>query len=210
MLRSPFLAWLVLLLLPMAAAAQDGIHRCIGPDGNPLFTDQPCAALQATPVAPARATAPVTTPPGASMPLVETPAPVLCATSVAELRQSVLDAFASRNPNRLAGLMLWGGHGRDAVVADIRSMSTLMQQPLLDVGASSDEPQPAEAATSGDAANPDQPLAAGNAPPAAPRPPAGDREIVVRTAAGDGSGVPRETRFSVVRRAGCLWLHGGN
>jgi hypothetical protein len=188
--------WLLLLLscLPLAAWAQDGIHRCVGSDGNPLFTDQPCAALNATPVvSPPRDSAPATTGPVSP----GTPPPVLCAATVADLRQSVVDAFSTRDPNRLAGLMLWGGYGHEAVVADIRSLGGLMQRPLLDVG------QGDEDATGGNA-GPDG--AGTSAPP--PAPSVEGRQLVVRTAADDGSGQPRETRFDVVRRSGCLWLRG--
>ncbi|WP_267224560.1 DUF4124 domain-containing protein [Dyella silvae] len=182
-----FALLLILLLCSASALAQDGIHRCVGPDGNPLFTDQPCAALQATPVA-----APSEPSPNLQTPTVTEPPPVLCASSVAELRQSVLDAFASRNPNRLAGLMLWGGYGHDAVVADIRSMSALMRQTLLDVGEDTGDP-PSASSSPGDAGTP---------PPRATANP----RIVVRTVADDGSGAARETHFNVVRRSGCLWL----
>jgi Domain of unknown function (DUF4124) len=181
------LVLLALLALSTSAAAQDAIHRCVGADGNPLFTDQPCAALHAMPVSAAQDSTNVQVPPGAALPINAAPPPVLCAASLGELRQSVLEAFASHNPNRLAGLMLWGGYGRDAVVADIRSMTALMQRPLLDV----DEDD-------------------GDAPPAAPdtvsMPPPAERQIVIRTAGNDGSGAPHETHFDVVRRSGCLWL----
>ncbi|MET3652100.1 DUF4124 domain-containing protein [Dyella japonica] len=188
---------LLLFLLPLCAMAQEGIHRCIGPDGNPLFTDQPCAALQATPV---------NTPPATPKPSVSqapsdvttaTPPPVSCATSVADLRQGMTDAFAARDPNRLAGLMIWNGYGRDAVVADIRSLGSLMQRPLLDIGTAGEDDDPP--ATSGDNAET-------SSPNAASRPAAGGDALIVHTASGDGTGIPRETRFTVVRRSGCLWL----
>jgi len=183
---------LLLLLLPIHAMAQDaGIHRCIGADGNPLFTDQPCAALQATPVNPPPATPRPSTAMEASPLGTAAPPPVSCATSVAELRQGMTDAFAARDPNRLAGLMIWNGYGRDAVVASIRSLGTLMQRPLLDIGSGGD----------GD----DPPAPSGDGGDTAPPRPASD-ELIVHTASNDGSGVPRETRFSVVRRSGCLWL----
>ncbi|WP_229238360.1 hypothetical protein [Dyella amyloliquefaciens] len=108
------------------------------------------------------------------------------------MRQSVLDAFSTRDPNRLAGLMLWGGYGQQSVVADIRSLGGLMQRPLLGVGQADDD-------------SADTPASSGSAPPA---PPNDERQLVVRTAADDGSGQPRETRFDVVRRSGCLWLRG--
>jgi hypothetical protein len=188
--------WVLLLVLclPLRLQAQDGIHRCVGPEGTPLFTDQPCAALQATPVNPPprddapAAAAPTPTPATA-------PPPVLCAATVSELRQSVLDAFATHDPNRLAGLMLWGGYGREGVVADIRSLGGLMQRPLLGVGQAGDD----AAGTAG------QDDAEGPPPSADPN---GERQLVVRTAANDGSGAPHETRFDVVRRSGCLWLRG--
>lgn len=179
----------LLLLASLPAWAQDGIHRCIGADGNPLFTDQPCAAFQATPVAKPADTAAPASP---TVPSPSEPEPVLCATSVAELRESVLGAFARRDPNRLAGLMLWSGYGRDSVVADIRSLGGLMQKPLLDVGPGEEDSAPG-----------DDPADASPTTPASAA-----RQLVVRTAADDGTGVPRETRFDVVKRAGCLWLRG--
>ncbi len=195
---------LLLLLLPMSAAAQEGIHRCVGPDGNPLFTDQPCAALQATPATDTSAAGAA----HASSPQEQAiPPPVLCASSVLELRQSVIDAFSRHDPNRLAGLMLWSGYGRQAVVADIRSMNELMQRPLLDVGetAEATAPAPSESSDMGSLERSLDPPDA-STPPTVPSPPPADRQMVVRTAANDGSGLPHETHFAVVRRSGCLWL----
>lgn len=196
-------AWLTLLLfvLPLCAMAQDGIHRCISADGHPLFTDQPCAALQATPV---------NTPPPVARPAVSqgmpldapamaAPPAVTCATSVSELRQGMTDAFAARDANRLAGLMIWNGYGREAVVADIRSLSALMQRPLIDIGTGSDSDDSpsvdgdASASSLGDAAS--RPTSTGT-----------DAQLIVHTASGDGSGTPHEARFNIVRRSGCLWL----
>lgn len=136
------------------------------------------------------------------------PPPILCASNIAELRQSVTDAFATRDPNRLAGLMLWGGYGRNAAVADIRALTTLMQQPLLDFGEDRAEQQPAPPPAN-DLYNLDTTPMAGSsssAPPPPPTPASTERQLVLRTAATDGSGVPHETRFAIVRRSGCLWL----
>lgn len=185
---------LLLLLLPamplaMPAAAQTAIHRCIGADGSPVFTDQPCATLNATPVnPPARAAADT----GLAAP------PILCAANRQDLRQAVIDAFADRNPNRLAGLMLWSGYGHAAAVADIRSLAALMREPLLDIDPG-DEPAPARPAGT-DAL--DDPFAIAT-PPA---PPPTSHQLVLHTAGNDGSGTPHERRFDIVRRAGCLWL----
>ena len=172
------------------------MHRCIGADGTPLFTDQPCAALQATPVQSAAASRPAAS--GAPAPAPSLPPPILCAATVAELRQSVTDAFATRDPNRLAGLMLWGGYGRSAAVSDIRALGALMQRPFLGFDDEASEP-PAEAP------DPDAPPVAGSEH--AERAPAdAEHQLVLQTAADDGSGTPHETRFAIVRRSGCLWL----
>ncbi|MDQ2972316.1 MAG: DUF4124 domain-containing protein, partial [Pseudomonadota bacterium] len=95
-------------------AAQTEIHRCVGVNGSAVFTDQPCAALQATPVQ----VAPV----AVERIAASVPPPILCAANRAELRQSVIDAFANRDANRMAGLMLWSGYGRGAVIAQIRAL----------------------------------------------------------------------------------------
>jgi len=190
--RLAALLCLILLACAAPAAAQTPIHRCIGANGGAVFTDQPCAALQATPVSssvPSAQTAatPATTP------------PILCAASPGELRQSVIDAFASRDANRLAGLMLWDGYGRGAAIADIRSLAELMKQPLLDVDIPNGS-APAQAASI------DDPFAT-DAPPA---PPSAGNRLVLHTAGNDGSGSPRELRFDIVRQAGCLWLRNAN
>ena len=119
---------MLLLLLPLLAApsgrAQTPIYQCIAADGHPVFTDQPCASVQATP-APA-------SPSADAAPSLRPPA-TTCAIDVAQLRAAVIDAFANRDANRLAGLMLWAGYGRRAAIADIRSLAALMQRPLLGI-----------------------------------------------------------------------------
>ena len=185
MFRLVALLSLALLACAAPAAAQTPIHRCIGANGGAVFTDQPCAALRATPVNPAT---PTDTPaPGG-------PPPVLCAASVDELRQSVIEAFARRDSVRMGGLILWDGYGRGAAIADIRALTTLMKQPLLQV----DLPAPAATA----ATLPDNwPPLAGDAAPAATAAP---DQLVLHTAGADGAG--SAWRFDIVRQAGCLWL----
>ncbi|HEV2539353.1 MAG TPA: DUF4124 domain-containing protein [Frateuria sp.] len=123
----PALRLSCLLLLSLAAfcaRAQTPIRRCIGADGQPVFTDQPCASLQATP---APATSAAIAPPSLRPPAVT------CAADAEALRQAVIDAFADGDANRLAGLMLWAGYGKGAAVADIRALSALMRRPLLGI-----------------------------------------------------------------------------
>ena len=117
-------ALLLLLLVAAPARAQTPIYHCVAADGHPVFTDQPCANLQATPAPPSSATD--------AVPSLRPPA-TTCAADVEELRAAVVDAFANRDPNRLAGLILWAGYGEHAAVADIRSLATLMQRPLVGI-----------------------------------------------------------------------------
>lgn len=196
----PALLLLALSLATTPAAAQTAVHRCMDAAGNPVFTDQPCAALQATPLA--RPAQP------ASAGAKPTPA-VLCAATRDALQRAVVAAFANRDANRLAGLMLWGNYGQHAAVADIRALQRVMRTPLLDVGPAA-EPvgapaSPAVADSAGSA-----PLDAGTTAAPAGTAAAPDNTLVVRTAAGDGSGQPTEMRFTVVRRFGCLWLRSAD
>jgi hypothetical protein len=186
------LLWFILLIWTAPAVAQNPIQRCIGANGSPVFTDQPCAALQAASLDPA-------TKPSESSHSPEPPPTTLCAATLSELRQSVIDAFANHDANRLAGLMLWNGYGHGAAVTDIRALTALMQRPLLDLSPSRDSPP------AGDGSSAD-PLAAATAP--AP-PPVSD-QLVLHTAGSDGSGSPHELRFDIVRHAGCLWLRNSD
>lgn len=192
MRRLSALVCLILIAWTAPAAAQTAIHRCIGANGNPLFTDQPCSALQATPIKPVA---------GPAAGTMTTPLPVLCAASLAALKQSVIEAFANHDANRMAGLMLWNGYGHGAAVADIRSLSTAMQQSLLDLG-TPDDPASAEADSMPSADTPD---ASWNRP-VIPTTSSPSDQLILHTSGGAGSGNPHELRFTIVRRSGCLWL----
>ena len=111
----------------------------------------------------------------------------------------VMIGAALEAANRLAGLMIWNGYGREAVVADIRSLSALMQRPLLDIGTGSDSDD--SPSVDGDAST----SSLGDLP-SRPASTSTDAQLIVHTASGDGSGTPHEARFNIVRRSGCLWL----
>ncbi|MFI4958950.1 MAG: DUF4124 domain-containing protein [Lysobacterales bacterium] len=199
-MRQPVvLLCLILLAWAAPARAQTEIHRCIGTNGSAVFTDQPCAALQATPVSPVAAS-------GHDVPPATAP-PTLCAASMGALRQSVIDAFASHDANRMAGLMLWSGYGRGAAIADIRSLDELMKRPLLDVDTPDDtvpgNGPPAAAIATGSSTS----FAASGTPS---EPPPANAQLVLHTAGNDGSGNPHELRFNVVSRSGCLWLRNAD
>lgn len=175
-----FLWWLALLACALPAHAQTTVHRCIDAHGSPVFSDQPCATLAATPVQQPAAARSAAGPTGGPVPLQR------CAASPAALRQHVIDAFAARDPNRLAGLMLWRGYGSHAAVGDIRTLDTLVRAPLIGIHLGDEEETEAAPATS--------------APPSAQTVDA--RSLQVRTGGAGG----RRARFEIARRAGCLWL----
>ncbi|WP_229678951.1 DUF4124 domain-containing protein [Dyella caseinilytica] len=182
--------WIFLLLcLPIAtASAQGDIHRCMGANGIPVFTDRVCSDVNASPLLP-----PASTSSAPASPIQAQPPPVLCASDMAHLKQAVVDAFADRNPNRLAGLMLWNGDGQQAVVADIRVFSQLMARPLIGV------------TVEGEAASDDN-----TGDPSSNDAPAHGEALLVQTESDDGSGAAEQTRFDVIHHSGCLWLHPHN
>jgi len=119
---------LLLLLIVLPAAAQTTIHRCVGTDGRPVFSDQQCTSIGATsimPPAPANSSS-ADAPAGPSTGL-------LCAKDVAGLREGIAQAFANRDANRIGGLILWNGYGSGGAVENIRNMDALVRQPLLAV-----------------------------------------------------------------------------
>ncbi|GAB2587309.1 DUF4124 domain-containing protein [Dyella jejuensis] len=190
---------LLLLLWPLRAAwAQGDIHRCMGANGIPVFTDRVCSDVNATPVMPA----PTSSAAQVAADLAQPPA-VLCAADLAQLKQAIIDAFAVRKPNRLAGLVLWDGDAKAGVVTDIRLFSRLMAQPLIDVKAVSSSAPASSSSASGD----DDADSSELSPSAASTSTAGGEAVLVQTESDDGSGATQTTRFDVVHHAGCLWLH---
>lgn len=111
-----------------------------------------------------------------------------------QLKQAVIDAFAERSANRLAGVTLWNGDGKEEVVAGIRYFTRLMSRPLIEVKSAS-------------AAGDDDADASALSLSASPKPaPTRNEALIVRTESDDGSGANQETRFDVVHHSGCVWL----
>ena len=186
----------ILYCVPDQIMAQTMIHRCIGANGGAVFSDQPCAAVQATPVG----APPPTSAVSASTANASAPPPILCAASIGKLRQSIIEAFAKHDANRLAGLILWDGYSQGSVTHDIRSLDELMKESLLDIslpGPSNPDRSPPPAQSLGGIAL--NPFAASATPAPAPD----TTQLVLHTAGNNGS---QERHFDLVRRAGCLWL----
>lgn len=162
------------------AAAQ--VYRCIGAHGEPEFSGQPCAAPL-----PSAATGAADAADGTGS---------LCAASPGVLRNAVAQAFAARDVNRLAGVMLWRGVDQASARAVLRALAAWMQRPLTGIadvragGPPEGAPEPAPAS----AIPAPAPAASAPAPP----------PIAFAVSTGGVDGSTRD--FSLVRSGGCWWL----
>ena len=122
------------LLLCVARNAHAQIHRCIGAQGEPVFTDQPCGSSglsvdaasgtgnqdreytvgNATDAGPVRFAA-------------------ACPRSPQQVRDRVAVAFNDDNPNALAGLFDWRGYSHTGANAKLKEFSRWLKQPLVGV-----------------------------------------------------------------------------
>jgi hypothetical protein len=209
-MRSLLLLCLFVLagLASAAAHAQGGIHRCVDASGRPVFTDRRCADLDATPALPATAPTAAATNDGNVVPDV---APMLCTADLSALRQQVTDAFASHQANRLAGLMLWDDYGERGAVERIRDLAALVARPLLDLR----DGDPGDY-TVGTTPSPNRAIYDASRPLAEILAPAASRSVARNDDAAEpealtaitatSDGASEATRFTIERRAGCLWL----
>jgi hypothetical protein len=173
----------VVLLASCALARADGqsVHRCIGAQGEIVFSGVPCGT-------PAPAVAPSSTSPITSGRAI---APVNCPASVETLRTLIADALARRDANAIAGVMRWDGVGGAAARQRMREIAELAARPMLGIDASggADLVQAA----------PDAPEDAEIVQPAPPT------TLLVRTGSSEDGG-SREHEFGVVHSDGCYWL----
>ena len=112
------LALLACAPLARAQTAQP-VYRCIGAHGEPVFSGQPCGTPAPTP--------------GTSAPARGTAASAACVASPEALRQAIAGAFATRDVNQLAGLLLWRGMDQGSARATLRSLAAWLKQPLTGI-----------------------------------------------------------------------------
>lgn len=145
---SIFLCLLALSLFAPRAHAQ--VYRCVGAQGEPVFSGEPCG----TP-APAASS-------GGSAPTFAG----LCADSPDTLRSEITQAFRRHDVNRLAGLILWQGYDQGSARSTLQSLKAWLQEPLVGIAvAYATGPPPAGAGTQ---AGTDAPAAAPRSPVSAP------------------------------------------
>lgn len=194
---------LACLCLPAPAAAQ-AVYRCVGPDGQSVFSDQPCQSQGAVerqapppPVANAEGFVSGTGTTGEG-----------CARSLDALLLGVRGALEARDVNRLATYYHWAGTSAGAGRYLMDELEAIAARPLV----AAEWVFPGQAAgTDAMPAAPELPAAppahgvAGpgdGASPAAPRPVA----IRVEQAAGAMDAGAVRTDFLLRRHAGCWWI----
>lgn len=184
-----FAALLLLLCLPLACPAapamQTVIHHCVDADGTPVFTDQPCASLDAVP-ATSRAN------PFAPR---QSAGPRTCPRDRKTLEKRVADAFRTHDANALAGLMLWRGYSEFGAIHTVHDLADLMQWPFLGFADASPASQGSVLDIPG-------------LPPLMPAPAQSTHASLPPHVLTIHLARPQqpEVTFAVALRAGCLWL----
>lgn len=133
-MRALLLLLLVVPSLLLARGAQAQIHRCTGPQGEPVFTDQPCGSAElSVGVAggdldrDAQANADDTPTRGGTL------IAATCPRSPEEVRDRIAVAFNDDNPNALAGLFDWHGFSHGNADAQLQDFSRWLKHPLVGV-----------------------------------------------------------------------------
>ncbi|GAP65088.1 hypothetical protein MBSD_n0377 [Mizugakiibacter sediminis] len=166
------------LAAPAAPAQDTPVYRCVGANGEPVFSGQPCSALRL--------------PSGsASAAAAETPAAPqnhgFCAADAEELRERAAAAIDAHDANRLAALFLWQGMDGAAALARLHELAAIVDGPVLGLqleGATSAPAASAAAPSDGSAA-----------------------ALLVRRAIDPWNAVAaEEARYPLVQRDGCWWL----
>lgn len=167
----------LIALLASAPLAHAQVYRCVGAQGEPVFSGEPCGtpAPSGTAAGPAQSFAGV------------------CADSPQSLRDEIAKAFARHDVNRLAGLILWAGYDQGSARATLQSLKAWLQQPLTGIAVVyATGPPIAEAA----------PLAGGGAPTAIE-----PLHAAAQTPSGFRVSTAEDTRdFSISQSGGCWWL----
>ncbi|MGB0133585.1 hypothetical protein [Dokdonella sp.] len=186
---------LILLLGSFSVAdAQDAnIHRCIGANGEPTFSDQKCAqsGLAVAPSKPATS-ANVLDPtllPSISLPTVTQ----TCPTSAEDLRDRVVANFGSGSGVGLSGLFLWDGFGQGSSMAPLKELAIMLGEPLISIELDA-------YADVADVVHSPRSRVRSTGPIS--------HELVIRTMAEQERRVPYEAvrRFEMTENLGCWWL----
>lgn len=164
---------------PLLHAQSQPIYRCLGVNGEPVFSGQPCGT-------PAPATSNGTAAP-------DSPGfGLTCVASPQALRRSIAEAFTRHDVNRLAGLLLWRSMDQASARSALRGLTEWLKQPLAGIAiAYAAGPPPGDGDVSATASgNPASASSAAQTPTG----------FEIST----GGGGTRD--FGIVESGGCWWL----
>ena len=157
------------------------VHRCIGEHGEIAFSETRCASGRDLGATEVESSSPSQAPRSALAPRAST-SPT-CPASPDALRDRIVEAFAQRDANALAGVMRWDGIRGGSANARMRELVDFTERPLVGVE------------LGGEAIE----ASLGDEPPPAPA-----TLLTVRTG-GLASG-ESEREFRVTQSEGCYWL----
>lgn len=194
-LKRSGILFVLLVACSVAHDAEGRIHRCIGENGEPTFSDQKCSALKAAP-APEAA---VAVPGQAGIEHFSTTYSVVpaitqtCATSAEELRNRVATAFNTASAVGFSGLFLWDGYAQGSAIAALRDLAQLIKEPLIsiDLDSTLQFREPDQTRDRRDRYDGDELY-----------------ELIIRTVGEHDRNVPFESahRYEMREQAGCWWL----
>ena len=185
---------IVLLMLPLSAAAADGIRRCVGDDGGTIYTDRPCDSLDAVEAKPRPGTErPSDGTLGVRSAPMENSGPVRsdCARRTDTLLFDLRRALEEGNVNHIAGVYHWPGTSGRSARYIMERLQTLADHPAASVELVYPEVTPVL----------DDPE---SFPPGTPvEDPQGVR---ISEAAFDGTVTLIDQQLQLVRNAECWWI----
>lgn len=191
-LKPAALLVLQLALTSIAGAQDDNIHRCIGANGEPTFSDQKCAQSGLS-IAPPKADPAIVEEdpylPSTSQPVTTQ----TCAISPEDLRERALAAFETSSGVGFSGLFLWDGYGYGSSMEPLKELASVLGEPLISIELDSYANVPEVV----------------HSPRSRTIPPiTSSYELVVRTMAEGERRVPFEAvrRFGMSETRGCWWL----
>ena len=181
----------ILAISCVARSAHAQIHRCMGANGEPVFTDQPCGAQELSASVPGQGSSSGPAAPGgitsSANGIQSAGTNAACPRSAQALRERIALAFNGDDPNALAGLIDWRGYDRHGANSRMRDFQHWLKEPLVGVEFSG-PPDPSGALP-------------GDADYIAPDP----SGVTVLTQP-RGEGYTASRSFGVMQRGGCWWL----
>jgi hypothetical protein len=173
---------------PLPTRAQAGVYRCLGPQGQPIYSDQPCEYQGATARGDPGARAAEGTDTGFT--------PVDCARKPEALVEGVRAALETRDVNRLASYYHWAGTSAGGARFLMDELERVVGRPVqaLEWLTPAAEPAP-------------DPVFADLAAPAVEPPPEGPPTgLRVHQASGPADAGSVVVDFRLRRHAGCWWI----